>query len=103
MKASNIQISKENSLNPSEEMVQLKLKAFRSQMNPHFIFNALNSIQYFITSENKKSAVIYLSVFSKLIRFYIKHIEKETVNLADELAMLNGYLRLQKLPSQSDL
>jgi LytS/YehU family sensor histidine kinase len=80
-----------------KEMVELKLKAFRSQMNPHFIFNALNAIQFFITSENKKSALIYLSVFSRLIRFYLKHIEKETVNLNDELEMLNGYLKLQKL------
>jgi len=80
-----------------EEMLHLKLKAFRSQMNPHFIFNALSGIQYFITSGNKKQALNYLSVFSKLIRFYLKHIEKETVNLFDEIAMLKGYLILQKL------
>lgn len=66
-------------------------------MNPHFIFNALNAIQYFITSENKKSAVIYLSVFSKLIRHYLNNIENETVRLNDEFAMLQEYLKLQKL------
>lgn len=80
-----------------EEMVQLKLKAFRSQMNPHFIFNALNAIQYFITSEDKRSAVTYLSVFSNLIRFYLKYIEKETVGLKEEFSMLSAYLKLQKL------
>ncbi len=80
-----------------EEMLHLKLKAFRSQMNPHFIFNALSGIQYFITSGNKKQALNYLSVFSRLIRFYLNHIEKETVHLADEVAMLKGYLILQKL------
>lgn len=83
------------------EMVDLKLKAFQSHMNPHFIFNALNAIQYFITSENKKDSVVYLSVFSKLIRFYLKHIENDTVHLADEIEMLKGYLKLQKLRYQN--
>jgi len=92
-----IEEEKEKLLSIREEMVQIKLKAFRSQMNPHFIFNALNAIQYFITSGNKKSALIYLSIFSKLIRFYLKYIEKETVNLDEEITMLNGYLKLQKL------
>jgi Putative regulator of cell autolysis len=92
-----VKTEKEKTLLFREEMVQLKLKAFRSQMNPHFIFNALNAIQYFITSENKRSAVIYLSVFSKLIRFYLKYIEKETVSLTEEFSMLQGYLKLQKL------
>jgi LytS/YehU family sensor histidine kinase len=81
----------------AEEMAHLKLKAFRAQMNPHFVFNALNAIQYFITSENKKSAVIYLSVFSRLIRFYLKHIEEDTVQLSEEIEMLHRYLKLQKL------
>jgi LytS/YehU family sensor histidine kinase len=81
----------------SDELAHLKLKTLRSQMNPHFIFNALNAIQYFITSENKKSAVIYLSVFSKLIRHYLNNIENDTVQLTNEFAMLQEYLKLQKL------
>ena len=80
-----------------EEMVHLKLKASRSQMNPHFIFNALNGIQHFITTGNKKLSLEYLSAFSKLIRFHLGHIEKETVDLTNELEMLQGYLKLQKL------
>ncbi|WP_420603433.1 histidine kinase [Flagellimonas sp.] len=80
-----------------EEMVELKLKALNSQLNPHFVFNALNAIQSFITSENKKLALEYLSVFSKLIRFYLKHLDKEVVNLRDEVDMLHWYLELQKL------
>jgi LytS/YehU family sensor histidine kinase len=84
-------------LKVNEDLFELRLKAFNSQMNPHFIFNALNAIQYFITSGNKKLSLTYLSTFSKLIRSYLKHIEKETVNLADEIAMLGWYLKLQKL------
>jgi len=80
-----------------KEMVQLKLKAFRSQMNPHFIFNSLSGIQYYITTSNKKQALDYLSQFSKLMRFYLKYFEKESVSLKDETAMLDTYLKLQKM------
>lgn len=80
-----------------EEMVELKLKTLNSQLNPHFVFNALNSIQYFVTSEKKKLALEYLSMFSKLIRFYLKQLGQETVNLKDEIDMLHSYLTLQKL------
>ncbi len=80
-----------------EEMLGLKLRALNSQMNPHFVFNALNAIQYFVASEKKRMAMEYLSTFSKLIRFYLNHIEHDTVVLADEIEMLHGYLKLQKL------
>jgi putative methionine-R-sulfoxide reductase with GAF domain len=92
-----IQEKQDNLLKIKQEVVELKLKALNTQMNPHFVFNALNAIQYFITSEDKKSALEYLSVFSKLIRFYLKHIENETVKLDEEIAMLNWYLKLQQL------
>src|SRR5690606_30208807 len=80
-----------------ESITQLQLKAFSAQMNPHFVFNTLNAIQYFITSGNKRASLYYLSIFSKLIRFYLKHIDSETVLLREERDMLNSYLALQKL------
>lgn len=80
-----------------EEMVDLKLKALNSQLNPHFVFNALNAVQYFVTSENKKKALEYLSLFSHLIRFYLKNLEKDTIPLMDEIDVLKSYLRLQNL------
>ncbi|WP_242527884.1 histidine kinase [Allomuricauda sp. CAU 1633] len=80
-----------------EEMLELKLKALNSQMNPHFVFNALNAIQYFVASEEKRMAMDYLSTFSKLIRFYLKRIEHDTAVLSEEIEMLHGYLKLQKL------
>lgn len=92
-----VKLEQEKLIQVQSEMVDLKLKTLRSQMNPHFIFNALSAIQYFITSENKKLALNYLSVFSKLIRFYLKHIENETIHLSDEIEMLKKYLALQKL------
>ncbi len=81
----------------SEEMAQLQLKAFSAQMNPHFVFNALNAVQFFITSGDKRASLFYLSIFSKLIRFYLKNLDKETVKLVEEKEMLNAYLTLQKL------
>lgn len=87
----------EQTFEVEKQLIALKLKALSTQMNPHFVFNALNAIQYFITSGQKKLSLEYLSAFSKLIRFYLKHIESEIVNLNDEVNMLNWYLKLQKL------
>ena len=92
-----LQEGQEILLKKEAEIVGLKLKAFNTQMNPHFVFNALNAIQQFITSENKKEALEYLSVFSKLIRFFLSYLEEETVILKDEINMLNWYLKLQTL------
>lgn len=80
-----------------EEMLELKIFALNSQLNPHFLFNSLNAIQYFVTSEKKKLALEYLSTFSRLIRFYLKQLGKDTVSLYNEIDMLNWYLKLQKL------
>lgn len=80
-----------------KEVVNLKLKTIKSQLNPHFVFNAINSIQYFITEGDKKSSLTYLSTFSKLIRFYLKNIEKDTIITDEEILMLKLYLKLQKL------
>lgn len=80
-----------------KEMVDIKIKALRSQLNPHFVFNALNAIQHFISTGKQKLALHYLSDFSKLIRFYLKNLEKDSVYLTDEIEMLHRFLSLQKL------
>ena len=87
----------ENLLQIKEELVELKLKALNSKLNPHFVFNALNAIQYYVTSEDKQSTLEYLSTFGKLIRFNLKYLEEDVVELKDELKMLRWYLKLQKL------
>lgn len=86
-----------------KEMVDLKLKAFQAHMNPHFVFNTLNAIQYFITTDDKITALHYISTFSKLIRYYLKNFEKETLSLQEEIAMLESYLKLQKLRYENRL
>ncbi len=80
-----------------EEMLELKLRSLNSQLNPHFVFNSLNAIQYFITTQNTKSALDYFSTFSRLVRFYLNQLGKDTTSLYNEIDMLHWYLKLQKL------
>jgi LytS/YehU family sensor histidine kinase len=80
-----------------QDMAELKIKAIRAQMNPHFIFNALNAIQHFITENDKKSSLTYLSLFGKLLRYFLTIIDKEKHALEDEIKMLRWYLELQSL------
>lgn len=75
----------------------LEQKALRSQMNPHFIFNALNSIQSFIVDGDKKSSVVYLAKFSRLIRSTLHLSNYSSISLTDELEMLTNYLELERL------
>ncbi len=80
-----------------QKLARLRIKAFQSQMNPHFVFNALNSIQYFITTNSKKTALSYLSNFGKLIRYNLRLLGKESVDIHEEINMLTIYLNIQKL------
>jgi LytS/YehU family sensor histidine kinase len=80
---------------------QLRLEAeqrlLRSQMNPHFIFNSLNSIQDFIANYERDDALKYLSKFSKLIRSILKQSGNNNTTVADELEMLRLYVELESL------
>lgn len=85
-----------------KELVNLKLENLRSQMNPHFIFNALNSIQEFILTNKKNLAGDYLGKFADLIRMYLSHSVKESITLEEEIGALNQYLELEKLRFEED-
>ena len=76
---------------------ELKPQALRSQMNPHFIFNALNAIQKFLANNDSEQAMNYLSRFGKLIRLIFEYSQKEKISLEEELEFLNLYLSLEKL------
>jgi ligand-binding sensor domain-containing protein len=78
-------------------MVEIELKALRSQMNPHFIFNSLSAIQDFIFSHRMEEASEYLSKFSKLIRLILLQSRKQLVTLEEELQLLTYYLELESL------
>ncbi|MDN5202716.1 tetratricopeptide repeat protein [Fulvivirgaceae bacterium BMA10] len=76
---------------------ELERKALRAQMDPHFIFNSLNSIQHFITANDKTSALKYLSKFSKLIRQILENSVNHQVLIADEIKLLEYYIQLEAL------
>jgi LytS/YehU family sensor histidine kinase len=76
---------------------QLEMKALKAQMNPHFVFNAMNSLQSLITGEHSEEALKYLSRFSKFLRTVLENSEKTRVTLSDELACLELYLKLESL------
>lgn len=81
----------------NKQIAEARLSALRAQMNPHFIFNSLNSIQQFISESEKEEALKYLSRFSKLIRLVLQNAERNTNSIADELSMLSFYLELESL------
>ncbi|MFI5149474.1 MAG: two-component regulator propeller domain-containing protein [Bacteroidia bacterium] len=78
-----------------------ELKALRSQMNPHFIFNSLNSIQHFIVHHDEASASKYLNTFAKLIRTILATSEKATATIREEIDSLRLYLQLESLRFES--
>lgn len=81
---------------------QSKLKSIKSQMNPHFFFNALNTLQSYILSNDKKQAVSYLSRFSQLTRTFLEMSDKDFITLAEELHTLELYLEIEKARFDKD-
>ncbi|WP_299532254.1 histidine kinase [Ulvibacterium sp.] len=73
----------------------LALKSLRSQMNPHFIFNALNSVNNYIAKSDERSANRYLSEFSTLMRSVLENSEEDFIPLSRELELLELYVKLE--------
>ena len=73
---------------------QLQLRALRAQMNPHFLFNALNSIQSFITTNEAVTASRYLAKFAMLMRRSLEYSNREYIRLEDEVQFLREYLEV---------
>lgn len=73
----------------------LALKSLRSQMNPHFIFNALNSVNSFIATNDERTANKYLSDFSKLMRAVLENSEEDFIPLQKEIELIELYTKLE--------
>jgi tetratricopeptide (TPR) repeat protein len=84
-------------LKNGHEMLQLQQKLFRSQMNPHFIYNSLGSIQQLIIYEQPEKAVRFLSRFSKLMRSVLDSSIEDFVLLSEEISTIENYLELQNV------
>jgi len=80
--------------------VELEMQALRAQMNPHFIFNCLSSINGFILKNESEPASDYLTKFSRLIRMVLTNSKKTFITLEDELEMLRLYLEMERLRFQ---
>lgn len=81
----------------NKKLADMQLTALRSQMNPHFIFNALGAIQYFINTHDKKRADDYLSKFAKLMRSILEASKSDFITLQDEIKMLKLYTSLEQI------
>jgi len=90
-------VFRSNKLNTKRKSIELEQRLLRTQMNPHFIFNAITSIQGYIMDKNPLEASSYLSNFAKLMRSILNNSTAEFISLEDELETLEHYLRLQKL------
>lgn len=91
-----LEISKKN------ELASSNLKAIKSQMNPHFMFNSLNSIQHLILKEDTDKSYDYVVMFSELVRNTLSYSEQEFIEVDKELDFLTTYLELEKLRFKKD-
>ncbi len=81
----------------SKQILQLRLQAVQAQMNPHFLFNALNAIKNFIIKNDQKKAVVYLSKFAKLIRIVLEHAKLSETSLNEELELIQLYVDVENI------
>ena len=81
----------------SQRITELELQALRAQMNPHFLFNTLNSIKFFIIRNEPDAAADYLTKFSRLIRLILANSKSERIALSTELEALTLYVELERL------
>jgi len=84
-------------LENEKKQAELEMQALRAQMNPHFIFNCLSSINRFILKNEGKTASNYLTRFSRLMRMVLMNSQKSLISLEDELQMLEIYLEMERL------
>jgi anti-sigma regulatory factor (Ser/Thr protein kinase) len=86
-----------------QQLQKSLLSSIKSQMNPHFIFNALNTIQSYIYLNEKQNAANYLVKFSELTRMILDMSNSETVSLRDELKTIHLYLELEQMRFEDTL
>ena len=81
----------------SKQILQLRLQAVQAQMNPHFLFNALNAIKIFIIKNDQKQAVSYLTKFAKLIRMVLNNAKIAETSLKEELDLMKLYIEVENM------
>lgn len=89
--------------NLQSELVDEKLKALRAQLNPHFLFNALNTIASLVRLKHEKEAVKALSSLSQMLRTILDNKNNQDVKIKDEIAFVESYLTIQKMRFEEKL
>jgi tetratricopeptide (TPR) repeat protein len=88
---------RQKQLKSEKKMLTLEQSMLRSQMNPHFLFNSLNSIKLYIINNDKKNAVHYLNKFSKLVRKILEASSQKEITLAEELETVELYMNIEDI------
>lgn len=83
-----------------QKMLDLEQAAMRAQMNPHFIFNCLNSIQNFILDQDARGANFYLIRFAGMVRQTLQNVSRKNISLEEEISYLSDYLDLERLQTE---
>ncbi len=98
-----IQEQLEKELQHQQKLHNIELNALRSQLNPHFVHNSLNAIQYYIQQNDVETSENYLTKFSKLMRLFFDYSRKQNVTLEQEISLLKNYLQIEKMRFEEKL
>lgn len=96
-------VSKQKRLKNEKRILSLKQDALRSQMNPHFMFNALNSIKLYIIENDKKKATSYLNKFSKLMRKILEASSLQVTTLSQEIETMGLYMSIENIRFSNEI
>ncbi|MBU2938309.1 tetratricopeptide repeat protein [Lacinutrix sp. C3R15] len=94
---------RQSRLKSEKKIITLEQDMLRNQMNPHFIFNTLNSIKLYIINNEKENAVYYLNKFSKLIRKILVASKEKEISLADELETMTLYINIENIRFNNEI
>ena len=86
-----------------KRLAETKMEALQSQMNPHFIFNAMNSIQNYIIDNNTDDALMYMGEFSKIIRQTLNNSSTQRIALSNEIEYLQSYITLENMRFKNEV
>ena len=96
-------LNRQHMLKNEKKILTLEQEVLRSQMNPHFVFNSLNSIKHFIISNEKESAVHYLNKFAKLIRKILEVSMVKEVTLDEEIETMKLYMSIENIRMSNEI
>ena len=96
-------LNRQKRLKSEKQIITLEQDMLRSQMNPHFIFNTLNSIKLYIINNEKENAVYYLNKFSKLIRKILVASTEKEISLAEELETMALYMNIENIRFDNEI